>query len=216
MTANGRRWHRHLIVFGLGYTGAAVAQEAAAAGIAVTATSRDPAGAARIAGVTVVDFAAAGAALANATHMLATAPPPGDGGQDGEGVDPVLHAHAGAIARGPAAALGRLSVRPPASTATAAAAGWTRPRRPRQGRSAAAAGSPPSRHGQRSPTTSRWICFASPASTGPAARRWTTCAPAGRAASSALATPSAASIATTSLPPCSPPWASRARPACAC
>jgi nucleoside-diphosphate-sugar epimerase len=91
----------HLIVVGLGYTGAAVAQEAAAAGIAVTATSRDPAGAARIAGVTVVDFAAAGAALANATHILATAPPPGDGGQDGAGVDPVLQAHAGAIARAP-------------------------------------------------------------------------------------------------------------------
>jgi nucleoside-diphosphate-sugar epimerase len=90
---------RHLIVFGLGYTGEAVARAAVAAGLSVTATSRDPAGAPRIAGVTVVDFAVAAAAIARATHVLATAPPPGDGGEAGAGVDPVLHVHGAAIAQ---------------------------------------------------------------------------------------------------------------------
>jgi len=89
---------KHLIVCGLGYTGAAVARAAVAAGLGVTATSRDPAGAERIAGVTVIDFAVAAAAIARASHLLATAPPPGDGGE-GSGVDPVLHAHGAAIAR---------------------------------------------------------------------------------------------------------------------
>ena len=89
---------QHLIVFGLGYTGAAVARAAAAAGLAVTATSRDPATAPRIAGVAVVDFARVAPALARATHVLATAPPPGDGGDAQDGVDPVLHAHGAKIA----------------------------------------------------------------------------------------------------------------------
>jgi nucleoside-diphosphate-sugar epimerase len=90
----------HLIVFGLGYTGAAIAA-AAAAGGRVTGISRDPAAAPGLPGVTVLPFARAGAALAEATHLLATAPPPGDGGE-GEWVDPVLHAHAAAIAAAPA------------------------------------------------------------------------------------------------------------------
>jgi nucleoside-diphosphate-sugar epimerase len=85
----------HLIVFGLGYCGSAVARAALEAGVRVTATSRDPARAPRIAGVAVVPFA--DVALTEATHLLATAPPPGDGG-DGEGADPVLHAHGAAIA----------------------------------------------------------------------------------------------------------------------
>jgi nucleoside-diphosphate-sugar epimerase len=91
----------HLIVFGLGYSGGAIARAAVAAGFSVVATSRDPAGAARIEGVEVVDFTLSAAAIARATHALATAPPPGDGGEDGLGVDPVLHAHAGAIAAAP-------------------------------------------------------------------------------------------------------------------
>ena len=67
---------RTLLIFGLGYTGAAIAQAARAAGFAVTATSRG-----NIAGT--IPFDAAEAAIASATHILITAPP----GQDG---DPVL------------------------------------------------------------------------------------------------------------------------------
>jgi len=92
---------RHLIVFGLGYTGAAVAAAAVAAGIRVTAIRRDPATAPQLPGAKLLAFTEAGSALADATHLLATAPPPGDGGE-GEGVDPVLHAHAAAIAASPA------------------------------------------------------------------------------------------------------------------
>jgi nucleoside-diphosphate-sugar epimerase len=90
----------HLIVFGLGYTGTATARAAVAAGLRVTAASRDPAAAPALPGVSVVAFADAAASLSDATHLLATAPPPGDGGA-GEGVDPVLHAHAAAIAAAP-------------------------------------------------------------------------------------------------------------------
>lgn len=90
--------HSHLIVFGLGYCGSAVAGAAVAAGLRVTATSRDPAHAPRIPGVAVVPFDAV--SLADATHLLATAPPPGDGGE-GQWVDPVLHAHGAAIAAAP-------------------------------------------------------------------------------------------------------------------
>jgi nucleoside-diphosphate-sugar epimerase len=77
----------HLIVFGLGYAGAAVARAAAAVGMRVTATSRDPGTAQPPAGVRMVDFARAGEALARATHVLASAPPDGAG-------DPVLAAYA--------------------------------------------------------------------------------------------------------------------------
>jgi len=72
-----------LVICGLGYSGTAVARAALAAGLQVTATSRDPGGARPPAGVDIVGFEAAGAALAHATHVLATAPP----GEDG---DPVL------------------------------------------------------------------------------------------------------------------------------
>jgi nucleoside-diphosphate-sugar epimerase len=90
----------HLIIFGLGYTGTATARAAAAAGLRVTAVSREPAAAPVLSGVSIVAFADAAAALSDATHLLATAPPPGDGGA-GEGVDPVLHAHAAAVAAAP-------------------------------------------------------------------------------------------------------------------
>ena len=95
----------HLIIFGLGYTGAATARAAVAAGVTVTATSRAPATAPAIAGVRLVRFADAASALASATHLLATAPPPGDGGVgdsgDGDGIDPVLDTHGAAIAAAP-------------------------------------------------------------------------------------------------------------------
>lgn len=73
----------HFVICGLGYSGAAVARAAVALGMKVTATSRDPAGIHLTDGVEIVGFADAGPALAEATHVLATAPP-GDAG------DPVL------------------------------------------------------------------------------------------------------------------------------
>jgi nucleoside-diphosphate-sugar epimerase len=73
----------YLVICGLGYSGTAVARAAVAQGIRVVATSRDPAGLRAPAGVKVVSFAEAGAALSEATHVLATAPP-------GEAGDPVL------------------------------------------------------------------------------------------------------------------------------
>lgn len=60
-----------------------MARAALAAGMRVTATSRDPAGVVAPDGVEVVGFAEAGPALEAATHVLATAPP-------GEAGDPVL------------------------------------------------------------------------------------------------------------------------------
>jgi nucleoside-diphosphate-sugar epimerase len=91
----------HLIVFGLGYTGTAVASAAARAGMQVTGVSREPSAVSAPPGVTVVAFADAAALLPESTHLLSTVPPPGDGGE-GESVDPVLHAHAAAIAAAPA------------------------------------------------------------------------------------------------------------------
>ncbi len=73
----------HLVICGLGYSGAAVARAALAAGLKVSATSRDPSGVHAPFGVAIVGFAGAGPVLAEATHVLATAPP-------GEGGDPVL------------------------------------------------------------------------------------------------------------------------------
>lgn len=82
---------RHVVICGLGYCGSAVARAAVAKGMRVTATSRDPRGISVPAGVAIIDFANAGPALADATHVLATAPP-------GELGDPVL-ASFGAIIR---------------------------------------------------------------------------------------------------------------------
>ncbi len=78
-----------LLVFGLGYSGTAVARAAVAAGVAVTVASRVPEQAVPE-GVRIVGFDAAGPAIARATGLLATAPP-GDSG------DPVLARHAAAI-----------------------------------------------------------------------------------------------------------------------
>ena len=84
---------RRLLIFGLGYTGKAIGLAAAAAGYAVTATSRQPDMAAPP-GITVTPFAAAEAAITSATHIVATAAPDADG-------DPVLGRYAAAIADAP-------------------------------------------------------------------------------------------------------------------
>ena len=84
-----------MVVAGLGYAGAAIAAEAVAAGFAVTGTARDPATARPPAGVAVIAFAAAGPAIRAATHLVVTAAPE-------EAGDPVLAAHAAAIAAAPA------------------------------------------------------------------------------------------------------------------
>ena len=79
---------RSLLIFGLGYSGLAIARAAAAAGWRVVATSRTPDRIAAIPGIDVVPFAPA--SLAGVTHLVATAAPDPDG-------DPVLHAHGAAI-----------------------------------------------------------------------------------------------------------------------
>jgi nucleoside-diphosphate-sugar epimerase len=90
---------RHVLIFGLGYSGRAVAEAACAAGFAVTATTRRPMDAMPpadgTAAIAMVAFDAADAALADATHVLATAPPDDDG-------DPVLRRHGSALAAAPA------------------------------------------------------------------------------------------------------------------
>ena len=92
----------HLLIFGLGYSGAALARAAAAAGWTVTATSRDPVSAAAPPGTSLIAFDVAEAALRDATHLVATAPP----GEDG---DPVLARYGDAIRAAPARWAGYLS-----------------------------------------------------------------------------------------------------------
>ncbi len=87
----------HLLVFGLGYSGAAVARDALSAGYDVTATSRDPRSlppAAGGASPTLVAFAQAHEAVGRATHVLVTAPPD-------EAGDPVLARYGAALAVAP-------------------------------------------------------------------------------------------------------------------
>ena len=93
---------RHLLLVGLGFSGAAVAREALAAGWRVTATARDPSRAEAPPGTDVVPFAEAAPALRAATHLAVTAPP-------GEGGDPVIAAHAAALAEAPLRWIGYLS-----------------------------------------------------------------------------------------------------------
>jgi nucleoside-diphosphate-sugar epimerase len=83
-----------MVVAGIGYAGAAIAREAAAHGFAVSGTARDPARAEAPAGVDLVRFDAAGEAIRAATHLVVTAAP-------GEAGDPVLAAHAAAVAAAP-------------------------------------------------------------------------------------------------------------------
>ena len=82
-----------LLIFGLGYSGTALAAQAAAASIPVTIATRQP-NAAAPAGVRLVQFDEPGAALVHATHLVATAAP-------GESGDPVLARHGAAIATAP-------------------------------------------------------------------------------------------------------------------
>jgi nucleoside-diphosphate-sugar epimerase len=83
----------HLMVFGLGYTGSAIARAAAGEGFVVSGTVRG-AVAAEDDGVARVDFGHADGAIASATHLLGTVPP-------GESGDPVLSRYAGAIMAAP-------------------------------------------------------------------------------------------------------------------
>ena len=78
----------HILIFGLGYTGRAIAAAAAASGFAVTATSRAPARIAPAGGVEIVDFTTLDPGFA--THVVTTVPP-------GEAADPVLVAHGDAL-----------------------------------------------------------------------------------------------------------------------
>ncbi|RKK01636.1 SDR family NAD(P)-dependent oxidoreductase, partial [Pseudoroseomonas wenyumeiae] len=80
-----------LLILGLGYAGQAIAAEALRAGFHVSGTSRNPEHAVAPEGVALLRFTEAGPAIAAATHLVATAAP-------GEEGDPVLAAHAGAIA----------------------------------------------------------------------------------------------------------------------
>src|SRR5687767_7807430 len=84
-----------MVVAGLGYAGAAIAAEAVARGFAVTGTARDPARARPPRGVHVVAFDRAASAIHAATHLVITAAPE-------EGGDPVIAAHATALAAAPA------------------------------------------------------------------------------------------------------------------
>jgi UDP-N-acetyl-D-mannosaminuronate dehydrogenase len=82
-----------LLVFGLGYVGRAVALAAADAGYAVTGTVRS-AQTLSDGNIARIAFADAGAAMAQATHLLCTAPPDAAG-------DPALALHGEAIAAAP-------------------------------------------------------------------------------------------------------------------
>ena len=75
-----------LLIFGLGYTGRAIAAAARARGIAAIGTTR-----ATPAGPDEISFESAGPAIAAATHLLSTVPPDTAG-------DPVLARHGAAIA----------------------------------------------------------------------------------------------------------------------
>lgn len=102
---------QHLLIFGLGYCGTAVADAARSAGFAVIGTARHAPAAGSI------PFDAAAPAIATATHLLSTVPPGARSGSDGTGplpsdhakespqepahADPVLARYASAIAAAP-------------------------------------------------------------------------------------------------------------------
>ncbi len=90
-----------LLIFGLGYSGIALAQQAAKAGLPVTIVSRNPE-ASPPSGVTLVSFAEADTALAHASHLVATAAPTEQG-------DPVLARWDAAIAQSRLRWIGYLS-----------------------------------------------------------------------------------------------------------
>lgn len=90
-----------LIIFGYGYSGGALAQQAVQAGLPVTLVSRNP-NAEPPPGCSLVAFDDASAALADATHLVATAAPDERG-------DPVLVRWGDAIRASPLRWLGYLS-----------------------------------------------------------------------------------------------------------
>lgn len=90
----GRAAAMHLVVFGLGYTGAALAQQAAAQGWPVTVVTRQT-DAAPPPGATLAAFDDPADAIRRATHLVATAAPEAEG-------DPVLQHHAAVLAHAPA------------------------------------------------------------------------------------------------------------------
>jgi nucleoside-diphosphate-sugar epimerase len=83
----------HLLIFGLGYSGTAVARAATALGWRVTGTTRSGAGGAPD-GVAVIPFTEAAPALTDVTHCLATAAPDAAG-------DPVLARYEAALRAAP-------------------------------------------------------------------------------------------------------------------
>jgi nucleoside-diphosphate-sugar epimerase len=96
----------HLLIFGLGYCGAAVAACAQSAGMAVSATTRRADGQGppppALMGVRMVAFDDALPAIASATHLLITAPP-------GAGGDPVLARYGAAVRTAKAGWFGYMS-----------------------------------------------------------------------------------------------------------
>jgi nucleoside-diphosphate-sugar epimerase len=90
-----------LLVFGLGYSGIALAEQAVKAGLAVTIVSRNST-ATPPRGAALVGFDTADTALAQATHLVATAAPNDLG-------DPVLTRWGAAIAKAPLRWIGYLS-----------------------------------------------------------------------------------------------------------
>jgi nucleoside-diphosphate-sugar epimerase len=83
----------HLLIFGLGYSGRAIAKAAMQAGFAVTATSRTPPLPPEP-GITIIPFDAAEPAIAAGTHIIATAAPDEHG-------DPILARYAAQITAAP-------------------------------------------------------------------------------------------------------------------
>jgi nucleoside-diphosphate-sugar epimerase len=89
-----------LLIFGAGYSGLAIAAEAARAGLTTAITSRATPAVPQ--GVRLVAFAEAGPAITEADYLVSTAAPTPDG-------DPVLARWGADITRGPARWIGYLS-----------------------------------------------------------------------------------------------------------
>lgn len=86
-----------LLIFGFGYSGAAIARAAGAVGHSVISTRRGLGADAAPAGVTLVPFPAAAEAVQSATHIVSTVPP----AADGDAPDPVIAAYGPAMRRAP-------------------------------------------------------------------------------------------------------------------
>jgi nucleoside-diphosphate-sugar epimerase len=110
----------HLLILGLGYSAARIADAARASGFAITAVRSRASD-----GVLTLDSPELPGVMASATHILSSVPPASDGS------DPVLAAHGEALARAPARWVGYLS-----STGVYGDTGgaWVDESSPRQGR----------------------------------------------------------------------------------